>query len=342
MDRPRGQAVPELSRQDREALAEKRLLRILAGHTIATARTLEQKISDAGPYGQRIDPHILTAVRNRLIKDGKVLRHEHQRTPWFYLPSAAQDPLNERFQAQLPVHQAFSGALSTRIGQTLEIAVYRVLSILDDAEFFGRFLDLDAHDDSTLYAKEEPPRHIGKYSLTGDKLLDFIIRDPKAGYLGVECKNIRSWLYPDREEITDTIRKCLALNCVPVIIARRIPYVTFMLLSKCGMLFHQNYNQLLPSSDKALADQARDKNLLGYHDIRVGNEPDNRLVTFLATKLPTITEGAREKFEAHKDLLQAFSEDQMSYHEFAARVLRRFRGENEDGEIATIDPADWT
>jgi hypothetical protein len=191
-----------------------------------------------------------------------------------------------------------------------------------------------------MYSKEEPPQHIGKRSLLGDERLDFIVRYPTAGALGLECKNVRSWLYPDHEDVTDTIGKCLALNCVPVIIGRRIPYVTFGLLSKCGVLFHQNYNQLLPETEKALAVQARDKNLLGYHDIRTGNEPDARLTAFIATNLPKIAEGAREKFEVHKDLLDPFASGQMPYHEFAARVMRRHRGENEDGEFEG-DPADW-
>jgi hypothetical protein len=34
-------------------------------------------------------------------------------------------------------------------------------------EFYGRFKNLDAHDDSKLYSKEEPPQHIGSLSLTG-------------------------------------------------------------------------------------------------------------------------------------------------------------------------------
>ena len=33
-------------------------------HGVATDRTLEQKISDAGPFDQRIDPHVLTDVRS--------------------------------------------------------------------------------------------------------------------------------------------------------------------------------------------------------------------------------------------------------------------------------------
>jgi hypothetical protein len=51
---------------------QKRLLVNIEAHGIATARTLEQKISDGGPFNQRVDPHVLTPVRNRLVDEGKI------------------------------------------------------------------------------------------------------------------------------------------------------------------------------------------------------------------------------------------------------------------------------
>jgi hypothetical protein len=96
-------------RADREALVEKRLLVNLRAHGIATARTLEQKISDAGPFNQRIDPHILTPVRNRLVADKKISEYEFEGVKWFFLPDIAQAKLGERFHAQLPVYRALNG-----------------------------------------------------------------------------------------------------------------------------------------------------------------------------------------------------------------------------------------
>ena len=55
--------VSRRTRADRELLAAKRLRNVLRVHGVATDRTLEQKISDAGPFDQRIDPHVLTDVR---------------------------------------------------------------------------------------------------------------------------------------------------------------------------------------------------------------------------------------------------------------------------------------
>jgi hypothetical protein len=40
----------KLTRAEREEIARKRLVAILRTHGVANARTLEQKISDAGPY----------------------------------------------------------------------------------------------------------------------------------------------------------------------------------------------------------------------------------------------------------------------------------------------------
>ena len=59
--------MAKLSPEQREALAEKRILRVLPKLIVANQRTLEQKISDAGPGDQRCDPHIITTVKNRLI-----------------------------------------------------------------------------------------------------------------------------------------------------------------------------------------------------------------------------------------------------------------------------------
>jgi len=123
------------------------------------------------------------------------------------------------------------------------------------------------------------------------------------------------------------------------LIARRIHFSTFAVFSKCGLIIHQTYNQLFPESDADLAGKVRDKRLLGYHDVRLGNKPDPRLIKFVTQNLPNTAPWARAKFEEHKDLIEAYTTDQMQYEQFAARVLRRSRGENEDGEIVRPEPA---
>jgi hypothetical protein len=76
--------------------------------------------------------------------------------------------------------------------------------------------------------------------------LDFVAMTTNATLLGLEAKNIREWIYPQREEITELLKKCTAVDAVPVLIARRIQFSTFRVLNVCGVILHQTYNQLLP------------------------------------------------------------------------------------------------
>jgi hypothetical protein len=232
--------MPKLSRSERAAIARRRLTRILEKHSVANARTLEQKINDAGPSDQRVDPHALTPVRNAMQRECQIAIVRRAGIDWYTLPHIHPDLLEMRLTLQSETFIALSQrSLSQRMGQTLEIATYKALLQLENGIFFGRFKDLEEHDDDQIYKKKEPPQHLGSRQLEGDERLDFLVSTPSGTWLGVECKNVREWLYPDRDEIRDMIDKCLRLNCVPVIVGRRIPYVTFHLLRRCGVIIQQ-------------------------------------------------------------------------------------------------------
>jgi len=83
-------------------------------------------------------------------------------------------------------------------------------------------------------------------------------------------------------------------------------------------------------ADTPIAEKARDKRLLGYHDIRIGNEPNERLIKFITTNLPKVAPAARAKFDSYKDLLSSFAFGTSFYDAFTARVRRRSQGQNED------------
>jgi hypothetical protein len=96
------------------------------------------------------------------------------------------------------------------------------------------------------------------------------------------------------------------------------------------VVIRQTYNQLLPLSATTLADRVRHKEALGFHDIRVGNDPDARLQKFIGENLPKVLPEARETFEQYKDLLMSYGSLEIDYTEFAARSRRRSEGRNED------------
>jgi len=321
------------SHQSRAGIAARRLGSILRAHIVATARTLEQKISDAGPGNQRVDPHILTEARNDLVKSGVLTRLLSKSVPWFHLSTANPQDVGARLAEQEPIHQQLQKKdFGLRMGQSLEIAVYRSLLAHQPAQVLGAYTDLDAHADDLLYQKEEPPSSLSGKQITGKRKLDFLLIHPEAKAVGIEIKNIREWLYPDRDEIREMLLKCCQLDAVPLLIGRRIPFVTFRLLNPCGVITHQTYGQRFPDSDVGLAALARDKRLLAYHDIRLGNQPDARLDKFIGTNLPKILRKARVQFDAYSDLLQAYGAKDIGYQEFAARVRRRELGQNEDDD----------
>lgn len=283
-------------------------------------RTLEQKISDAGPQNQRIDPHILTEVRNDLLAEGRIVQMMREGYEWYHLPETDAQTVEDRYRKQEPIYRAITrGNLSRRIGQALEINVFRLLRS-QSLEFFGHFPDLDSHDDDRLYRKIEPPPVVSGRELPGNKALDFLIASGESGFAGVEVKNTRGWIYPDQREVRELLWKCCHLDVVPVLIARRIQYSMFTVLNPCGLLMHQTYNQRYPESDRELAQKAKDKTLLGYHDIRLVNEPDLRLQRFLHQHLPNILPEGRRQFDKFKDLIYKYAIGEIPYQDFARRV----------------------
>ena len=94
-------ARQRLSRNQRAALAQRRLVRVLDALTVANMRTLEMKISDSGPDDQRVDPHIITAVRNDMLRRRVLLR----RGNWYYRALADQNRVEQRLQILEPLYE---------------------------------------------------------------------------------------------------------------------------------------------------------------------------------------------------------------------------------------------
>ena len=311
-----------MKRAERLALAKKRLASVLSRHVIATDRTLEQKISDAGPSKQRIEPKVLGEARSQMEETKHILVVVAQNAPWFYLRETADDERKQRLEELEPIYAATQdGNFRRRMGQTLEIIVYKALE-KSGKGFFGGFTDLEEHDDSTPYQHIAPPSSIGGKKIKGKGKLDFVAF-PNGLTAGIELKNVRQWVYPDTVEVKDLLRKCCDLDCIPVLIARRIPFITFRLLNLSGAILHQTYNQFYPTADTVLAATAKEKTLLGYHDIRVGNEPDARMTKFIQESLPEVAEETRAQFDKFKDVHREYGAGNIEYAEWRSAILVR-------------------
>ena len=85
-----------MSPEARQDIAKARLVNILKAHKAAGARTLEQKISDAGPNPLRVDPHVLTNARAILEAHGTVIRVNRNNSAWYALASTPQTEVNAK------------------------------------------------------------------------------------------------------------------------------------------------------------------------------------------------------------------------------------------------------
>ncbi len=288
------------------SVGERRIGNILRNHDVARMRTLEQKICDAGPNDQRPNPHHLTEAKNNLTKSGELEVISGKNGPWFYLPDTPSKIIDRRLSEQRVIVQQLDSVYK-RTGECLEVAVFKALEKQSELDFLGRFKLVQ----NNIYKKEELPSYSGNKKLSGNMRLDFTITFPVKA--AIEVKNRREWIYPESTRLQELLLKATCIDYVPVLIARRIPYVTFMLLEQCGVVFHQTFNQLIDESDRAVAEKAKDKTLLGYHDIRIGHEPDKRLLKFVGTNLPKILPKAREKFDKHKTLLALYATGEFNY-----------------------------
>ncbi|HEY5413098.1 MAG TPA: hypothetical protein VIJ94_20485, partial [Caulobacteraceae bacterium] len=333
-------AVAKLTREERESIARRRIISVLRQQGVANLRTLEQKIADAGPNDQRIQPHIITPAKNALVDEGRIIQF-NRNGQWFHLADESPDRVARRMAELQALWSSFTTPqIVRRTGQALEIAIFRALVASPSSTPFGGFSDLGQHDDATLYTKREI-QDLNGLSL-GQRALDFIIACG-GDYCGIEAKNIRPWLYPHDRDITEAIEKARILDVVPVIIARRIHFSTFKVLTACGVIVHQTFNQRMATTDAELAAAVAHKDALGYHDIRVGNDPDPRLTRFIDTHLPPLVPQARTRLRENGDLLDAYAKRLMAYPEFAGRLRRRRLGLNEDRdgrEDPDVDPYD--
>ena len=329
-----------MDRSERERIARARLVLVLTTHGAAVSRTLEQKISDAGPFNMRVDPHILIPQRNVLVESGRLRKIRRHARDWYTLPEIPEEKVDQRIEEQFEVLKlTLDNQFKNRIGDALEIAVFRALAAAGHPSL-GGFRDLTEEITVSRLRKEEPPQIFSGRQLEGNKRFDFLV-GPNGIWGGIECKNIREWLYPDRKEVRLLIKKSLELNVPPILIGRRIPFVTRRLLQPTGMLLWETRHQFYPAEFDNIAAQMKDKKSLGFFDIRVTDHPTKQLSDFITRIIPEEISNAVERFNKYKDLLEAFATYEMTYKEFAARVRRRELGQNEDSdEEEEINPND--
>jgi hypothetical protein len=99
------------------------------------------------------------------------------------------------------------------------------------------------------------------------------------------------------------------LDAVPVLVTRKLPYTSFVLFGKIGMVGYQTHFQFFHPVVEPELDRVKSVDGLGYKDIRCTLEPDANMITFFGKTLPGIAAKFKARFTAKKKLLQYFADD---------------------------------
>ena len=132
----------------------------LSGNFSVVAASSMYSAGTASPPGARSNRKFLTPARRGLEGERIIVRPPAPVGIWFAVHDTPATTITARLAAQLPVYRSLQrDRFKIRLGQVLEIAIYRALLAQSGLpDFFGSFLDLAEHDDRTPYTKEETPR----------------------------------------------------------------------------------------------------------------------------------------------------------------------------------------
>lgn len=311
---------PEAKNADalhRIELAKARVQKVLDRERVAHQKTLEQKISDQGPSGQRVDPHLLGLAIMDLQEQNRLKTAKHKATGpqrWYANRLTKAEEINPRLNELAPIY-AETLAASNHVGDALEVITEKAISSAFHGQqrftYQGHFLLDEPRDKHGRFKKFQPPKAIGPHSTL--KEADFILFGFDQGPICVECKNYREWFYPHHGEIKSTIIKAYELGTIPVFVGRRIHYTTREnFFAPAGIIFHESFYQYYDPEHTELAAKAKEKSLLGFSDIRASHEPDTRTSKFFADYLPSLLETAAPRWAAARDSAYAYAKNEMN------------------------------
>ena len=292
-------------------LAENRIRKVLNKRRIASIRQLEVKISEAGPYHMRPNPHILTRTLHKMLPRGSV--HDignlgiksagsfYTRTRWNPKTSRTDRERKERIRQ---AYTTFLKSQSTDNGEALQTVVQKAV------EASGQFQWLNAPG-------RPPPQGsiLSGIPITGHGDLDHYLISNNGGIpLGIEDKNYREWFYPQHEHIKTFLRKCIKYNLLPMLIARKVHYTTFRLFSAIGALAFQTHFQFISPKYSNVLSDAKHVDGLGFADIRFTDEPLPHMLNYFAKQLPQLLPTFWNRFNANRNLIEQYCNDSISYY----------------------------
>jgi len=303
-------------------LGKQRIVNILRKYIACTQQQLEMKISEAGPYNQRVEPVLLKDSRKELLNEGIIVSDQcsssnaNQET-FYYLNGTDGRKVKPRIKKIYSIYCEYEKISKTQelCGNVLEYIVHKAVKLSDQYTYFATIYEdtlsgIKKFIPYKSYKVYQVDHCNDKYIKRPNATLDMLLIHKRTGIpIGVEIKNKRPWKYGEDREIWLTIEKCVDLEVLPLFVHRKIPVLTKFFFKSVGMLGMETQFQYFHPSQRDKMRDIIDKNLLGYSDIKFDIEPPEYMVKYFKETLPRNLEIYYNKFLTKKDILNYYARD---------------------------------
>lgn len=304
------------------SLAKRRIGNILEKHRISYSRHLEIKISEAGPNYMRVEPVLVNKALSQLIKS-KAVMVVNESPKIIGAPDFGKPGDKSRLAAFLGWRDLFVKKSNDDpiCGMVLEHLISETVSDSDKYWVVGG--GPKYNDEGKLYKPKGSEvlffenREIFKAE-HGAGFDLFAIDKENQIPIGIEAKNIREWLYPASQEVWRAIARACTLECLPVIAARKISYITTAgMFSRFGIMgfetqFQYFHNDVQKESKYQFKDKVINKDRLGFADIKLvkqKDKPPKHFNHFFENILPNYSQEYFDRFMENRDLLMTYAID---------------------------------
>ena len=285
----------------------------------AFQRHLEIKISEAGPSNQRVEPVLLSASLRELKDEGavKVHRSDDINMDFIVPKDFGKRGDASRFRRIRKLYKEFDhyAGLNHYCGLYLEKLLYETLLEADDLYHVIGCGPTLGSDGKLMKPSGSEVLYFNGKEVYGKAGFDLFAVHKKTGIpFGIEAKNLRKWLYPDSREIWRMIARSCSVDCLPILAARKIAYVSYArLFYPCGILGFQTQFQyfnpeVLKDSDHFT--EIIKKDGLGFADIKTTDQIPNHFRKFFQEILPKNIEDYYKRFMDNKELLKEYAIDE--------------------------------
>lgn len=288
-----------------------RVQNVLRSRRICCLKTLESKISEAGPKKIRAQTIVISDVLRNMLKYSQIQEipmPPDVDTTFYALPDFDRTQEKDRYQKIVEGYRIYRNISKDE----------RYCSKVSEIIIFEAVLKAQTMHCIGDPRKNDYPLHVNGYEIIDKSPLDLILYDKKTGIrIGIEVKNRRDWIYPDKDLLWRAIGKCVSIKALPVFICREIPYVSFIFFKWAGILGYPTHNQYFHPDKEQDLQFAKSVDGLGFHDIyfpqahRNSFKPEQKIeqrhVHFFRNILPSQVSKFYDKFLQNFALLEKYA-----------------------------------